>query len=146
MHDCTLFIFLFFFLMIRRPPRSTLFPYTTLFRSSLRSPDDPAGGCSGSLYPVCRLSHPVHAGAEVDVRRRCATDRAGARGGVFLPEACELEPFQLDSPTVRVHSPSKRCGFSFLGIPPNSWNGTSRARASTFGSCTGRARGRRAAA
>src|SRR5256885_17201039 len=24
----------FFFLMIRRPPRSTLFPYTTLFRSS----------------------------------------------------------------------------------------------------------------
>src|SRR5882672_12788393 len=26
----------FFFLMIRRPPRSTLFPYTTLFRSPLR--------------------------------------------------------------------------------------------------------------
>src|SRR5258708_25066394 len=25
--------FMFFFLMIRRPPRSTLFPYTTLFRS-----------------------------------------------------------------------------------------------------------------
>src|SRR3989442_3321194 len=29
---CSLF---FFFLMIRRPPRSTLFPYTTLFRSSV---------------------------------------------------------------------------------------------------------------
>src|SRR6185503_20890798 len=28
-----LLLFLFFFLMIRRPPRSTLFPYTTLFRS-----------------------------------------------------------------------------------------------------------------
>src|ERR1041384_8614024 len=28
-----LFCFFFFFLMIRRPPRSTLFPYTTLFRS-----------------------------------------------------------------------------------------------------------------
>src|SRR2546421_3364272 len=27
---------IFFFLMIRRPPRSTLFPYTTLFRSALR--------------------------------------------------------------------------------------------------------------
>src|SRR5258708_27063586 len=27
-------MFFFFFLMIRRPPRSTLFPYTTLFRSS----------------------------------------------------------------------------------------------------------------
>src|SRR5256885_6532219 len=30
---CSLFIIFFFFLMIRRPPRSTLFPYTTLFRS-----------------------------------------------------------------------------------------------------------------
>src|SRR5438034_8795549 len=28
-----LYFFLFFFLMIRLPPRSTLFPYTTLFRS-----------------------------------------------------------------------------------------------------------------
>ena len=28
-----MFVFFFFFLMIRRPPRSTLFPYTTLFRS-----------------------------------------------------------------------------------------------------------------
>src|SRR5256885_16909156 len=28
-----MYSFLFFFLMIRRPPRSTLFPYTTLFRS-----------------------------------------------------------------------------------------------------------------
>src|SRR2546422_11561657 len=30
-------VLLFFFLMIRRPPRSTLFPYTTLFRSSAAS-------------------------------------------------------------------------------------------------------------
>src|SRR5258708_28138005 len=30
---CHSFDFFFFFLMIRRPPRSTLFPYTTLFRS-----------------------------------------------------------------------------------------------------------------
>src|SRR3712207_7486758 len=29
---------MFFFLMIRRPPRSTLFPYTTLFRSELDRP------------------------------------------------------------------------------------------------------------
>src|SRR2546422_5174392 len=32
--------FFFFFLMIRRPPRSTLFPYTTLFRSCRRSASD----------------------------------------------------------------------------------------------------------
>src|SRR2546428_7237723 len=35
----------FFFLMIRRPPRSTLFPYTTLFRS-LATDSTPAYVCS----------------------------------------------------------------------------------------------------
>src|SRR3712207_8917204 len=36
---------MFFFLMIRRPPRSTLFPYTTLFRSPRDQPAEgpPAG-------------------------------------------------------------------------------------------------------
>src|SRR2546422_6567398 len=47
------FFFCFFFLMIRRPPRSTLFPYTTLFRSqrgaascgvSITWPEDGAAG------------------------------------------------------------------------------------------------------
>src|SRR3712207_8228492 len=60
---------MFFFLMIRRPPRSTLFPYTTLFRSYLiafesrlsriclnrwRSPNTYASrsvGCTDCLYP-----------------------------------------------------------------------------------------------
>src|SRR6266480_5754808 len=42
------FLFLFFFfLMIRRPPRSTLFPYTTLFRS--RSPCRPPPGLDTRL-------------------------------------------------------------------------------------------------
>src|SRR5207249_11951402 len=34
---------LFFSLLLLRPPRSTLFPYTTLFRSRLRSAPSPAG-------------------------------------------------------------------------------------------------------
>src|SRR5438034_11473518 len=41
---CLLSLTLFFFLMIRRPPRSTLFPYTTLFRSEpRRAPPRPHG-------------------------------------------------------------------------------------------------------
>src|SRR3712207_9081335 len=36
-------VWLFFFLMIRRPPRSTLFPYTTLFRSLPGQPVRPRG-------------------------------------------------------------------------------------------------------
>src|SRR2546426_8956256 len=35
LYSTSFLFFLFFFLMIRRPPRSTLFPYTTLFRSRL---------------------------------------------------------------------------------------------------------------
>src|ERR1039457_4984715 len=47
---CVLF---FFFLMIRRPPRSTLFPYTTLFRSQRRKtllswPSTPPARCWAS--------------------------------------------------------------------------------------------------
>src|SRR3990170_7893465 len=38
------FLFFCFFLMIRRPPRSTLFPYTTLFRSRPAPGSSPAGG------------------------------------------------------------------------------------------------------
>src|SRR5574342_832044 len=39
----------FFFLMIRRPPRSTLFPYTTLFRSAGNC-HNPEGNEGESLY------------------------------------------------------------------------------------------------
>src|SRR3712207_7408425 len=35
---------MFFFLMIRRPPRSTLFPYTTLFRSTVQDGPEPWDG------------------------------------------------------------------------------------------------------
>src|SRR3712207_8986883 len=40
MFDIDIMLFYFFFLMIRRPPRSTLFPYTTLFRSTVKSQAD----------------------------------------------------------------------------------------------------------
>src|SRR6266478_8857906 len=44
MVSSTLCFVFFFFLMIRRPPRSTLFPYTTLFRS-WGCPRSPPGTC-----------------------------------------------------------------------------------------------------
>src|SRR5437899_5048356 len=56
----------FFFLMIRRPPRSTLFPYTTLFRSQT----DPSYACSEP--PLLRVS-----GIEdFRARRRRASNRS----------------------------------------------------------------------
>src|SRR5689334_24844430 len=44
----------FFFLMIRRPPRSTLFPYTTLFRSAyaVYGEDVPAAGVIAGIGRV----------------------------------------------------------------------------------------------
>src|SRR3712207_7546813 len=57
---------IFFFLMIRRPPRSTLFPYTTLFRSLVFS-----DGVAGARGPRALLSHNVR-------------QRAGVRGVLGL--------------------------------------------------------------
>src|SRR2546427_12964162 len=71
----------FFFLMIRRPPRSTLFPYTTLFRSLERPPEIlPAmRRDENELMPVGRGDGHV-AGAACGVRRDVnsqATQEAG---------------------------------------------------------------------
>src|SRR3712207_7189410 len=49
--------FLFFFLMIRRPPRSTLFPYTTLFRSEIDSDDGVLGVLDDRSQLRPRLLH-----------------------------------------------------------------------------------------
>src|SRR5690242_20853131 len=51
-------LFLLFFLMIRRPPRSTLFPYTTLFRSHVGAPasrDIPAA--DAHTHPAVRNAY-----------------------------------------------------------------------------------------
>ena len=53
----------FFFLMIRRPPRSTLFPYTTLFRSILSYPH-PVDGVSQTVLlitePIYEYTNPSY--------------------------------------------------------------------------------------
>src|SRR2546422_6950501 len=62
-HDCALSSFSFFFLMIRRPPRSTLFPYTTLFRSHTSAKPYPRSPACGVRWPrerpsPMRCAHP----------------------------------------------------------------------------------------
>src|SRR2546427_9313327 len=56
--------------MIRRPPRSTLFPYTTLFRSSL-SP--------GQQRPHARQEQQKHGDWDVDAVEKRRTDRKSTR-------------------------------------------------------------------
>src|SRR5258708_39918074 len=62
------YCFFFFFLMIRRPPRSTLFPYTTLFRS-IQGLSNPALGLAGDFGADVRVS--IH--SRIETRDRKST-------------------------------------------------------------------------
>src|SRR5215813_14027049 len=68
-------VFFFFFLMIRRPPRSTLFPYTTLFRSR---PHHLVPRRLLPLHPRARAAARARAGR---VPRRGGRKRASLDGG-----------------------------------------------------------------
>src|SRR6202022_5026499 len=57
---CLVLYFVFFFLMIRRPPRSTLFPYTTLFRSGHSFPLRQRQGGAGISPVDCRFRSEEH--------------------------------------------------------------------------------------
>src|SRR3712207_7068250 len=83
----------FFFLMIRRPPRSTLFPYTTLFRSRPRD-----------RRRVARLARAqlLHAAARRSGRRgrrRCRSGRRRVpwRAGVHVAARSEEHTSELQS-------------------------------------------------
>src|SRR5947209_19154096 len=77
--DLSVSLLFFFFLMIRRPPRSTLFPYTTLFRSVV------------ALFVVIPILW-LGAVSDTDARQRVATERsrstldAADRGAAVVQE------------------------------------------------------------
>src|SRR2546425_12050052 len=82
--SCLLSALFFFFLMIRRPPRSTLFPYTTLFRSRLsglstprasaaRPPSRPTGSS-----PPRRATRPPSLRAPAPTPGRSERSRGGS--------------------------------------------------------------------
>src|SRR3712207_8482389 len=75
---------MFFFLMIRRPPRSTLFPYTTLFRSS--------------IHGVFALGHVPERTSAADVGLSRAADRNGTHDARHVSRA------RLDRKSTRLNS------------------------------------------
>src|SRR6266850_5585606 len=70
--------FVLFFLMIRRPPRSTLFPYTTLFRSRRRA------GRAERGHAGHRRHHRAH--RRRDARRRRRAHNPGLPGTRVEPD------------------------------------------------------------
>src|SRR5260221_5057802 len=67
LHYLPRFCCLFFFLMIRRPPRSTLFPYTTLFRSLF---EQSAGARDHALVLTLQVAQRAHDDLLVGVEAR----------------------------------------------------------------------------
>src|SRR2546426_6967552 len=63
--------------MIRRPPRSTLFPYTTLFRSGLRPL--PVADCRRDFERMARMSAPVIHESEAEALELPGRDRKSTR-------------------------------------------------------------------
>src|SRR5690349_25044492 len=60
----------FFFLMIRRPPRSTLFPYTTLFRSENAHNDKSVHGVLNPTYQAGLRRDAVQPDIEAERKKR----------------------------------------------------------------------------
>src|SRR5205814_10490978 len=71
-----LLVHLFFFLMPRRPPKSTLFPYTTLFRSQMG-----VGKIPRRLRQSLDAAGSQHESRHCPVERRERTDRGRTAGG-----------------------------------------------------------------
>src|SRR3712207_8436943 len=81
--------------MIRRPPRSTLFPYTTLFRSLRGTGREPA--------LLCLLWHCLS-----DIRMVICFRDTSEEGLVFVPPSIspvfEPEPIEVDRKSTRLNS------------------------------------------
>src|SRR6266446_8271601 len=93
-------ILCFFFLMIRRPPRSTLFPYTTLFRS-------PIALLAGLEHGVVELAAVGELPVRVEVR---SADVPVLRLDVEDAILLEHEKVDLEIATLKLHEHVERVG------------------------------------
>src|SRR2546422_8135423 len=142
------FSFFFFFLMIRRPPRSTLFPYTTLFRSQLKQllTEAPShGGEAGGLFHGTRMwGAVVNRGGQVcafatskdDPTQVWPGSQAIAKAKAYTANAFSLDALALS--TARLYT-FVQPGHSLWGLnESNLFNSTFLAPPSGAGGGTGR--------
>src|SRR3954447_333860 len=93
--------FCFFFLMIRRPPRSTLFPYTTLFRSS---------PSQLSLRPTRQPPSSSPSDSSAAISDRKSTRLNSSHGSISYAVFClekKGEPVRPGTAGVRGHPPAR---------------------------------------
>src|SRR5690554_7893160 len=88
----------FFFLMLRRPPTSTLFPYTTLFRSAERMPHDLShlGFLAGQIGRLITISTtPVIAGDSFEMDAVGALRLSPLRRGLAIDSTVDIFTFYV---------------------------------------------------
>src|SRR3712207_7243640 len=89
---------IFFFLMMRRPPRSTLFPYTTLFRSRADS------FAQAALAAVVELRQAI-----------CCADQS------FLAQRLRRAQQRLDRKSTRLNSSHANISYAVFCLKKKSW-------------------------
>src|SRR6266536_184458 len=105
--ELCLALIVLFFLMIRRPPRSTLFPYTTLFRSALASAPWASPGRLSRTASACTRRSEEHTSelqSRVDLVCRLLLEKKNAEVGVLIDYS---NNFLVDE--FRGHNEKDRC-------------------------------------
>src|SRR3712207_7089932 len=82
----------FFFLMIRRPPRSTLFPYTTLFRSGTSPVGSSGASAAGTASPSSTAA--ASSGVDASVMGGAASSATGSLATRSEEHTSELQSRQ----------------------------------------------------
>src|SRR2546430_12626949 len=100
----------FFFLMIRRPPRSTLFPYPTLFRSRMFSP-------VGEPAATVRLDDVRHERRYRPLRDRVGVGTVASYLAVPVPDAGG----QLDRKSTRLNSSHSQISYAVFCLKHKTW-------------------------
>src|SRR5256884_6851234 len=100
----------FFFLMIRRPPRSTLFPYTTLFRSRSDFGGNHSGGSRRAQFNAraCEFLIRSQTRRPRDLRSSGGGPRPLSAGSILRPRTARDARRSHDSPEIRVTHGSRR--------------------------------------
>src|SRR5436189_2558730 len=105
--------FLFFFLMIRRPPRSTLFPYTTLFRSKTGVPPAAIAAAAWScvekiLHEAQRTSAPSAFSVSISTAVRSEEHTSELQSPMYLVCRLLLEKKKKKTNTTQLHQSKKQ--------------------------------------
>src|SRR2546430_5926310 len=104
--------------MIRRPPRSTLFPYTTLFRSPIRSPRSCSPTCSPTeRMPTLTYRDALNQALREEMQRDgnvfLMGEEVGVYQGAYKVSRGLLEEF---GPMRVVDTPIAELGFAGIGV------------------------------